>query len=422
MKIIATVGTSLITNSENVDCSSLDGLPFFQDLFDGNNNSETKKQIKRIEDSLSQNLDNGIICAEIATLKKINGNEAANISLLCTETILSYLCGRTIKNYLGEKATVEIIPGLRITDADKFKNQGFFNLLKKIREIKQLSNEKVVLNISGGYKALIPPITLLAQLEKIPLYYIYEDSNELIETGSLPINFDWGIIEDLVDLLHNKNKREKPENKEGLEKMKALKLVESGSSELTIIGQMLKEYSVNASPFTATIFGYFIEYKIYEALAQHFGAENVEHSVKLSGMGSGDIDILIRLDSNALITIEIKPSYRLFEKEYLKDTVGKIIKRVSTISEDRNQEIKETWLMLYSYSSDKNDTFSLNSETEEILHSYGQQIKAELRENVLFKIVHIYIYANKLGTERHIYQKFMKTKVKYEDIKEVFSI
>lgn len=74
------------------------------------------------------------------------------------------------------------IEGLQVKDAETFRDAGFINLIDKVVAIKG-EDTSTILNISGGYKALIPPLTLLAQLEQIPLYYIYEDSGELIETG-----------------------------------------------------------------------------------------------------------------------------------------------------------------------------------------------------------------------------------------------
>lgn len=431
MKIITTVGTSLITNSE-IDCSSLEDIEFSIGLFDGKNESSLKKFIQAKEYELTNKLENGLTCAEIATLEKIGSNEKTRVYLLCTETILSYLCGRVIKRYLENDSnkiiSVEFIQGLQVEDADMFKNHGFFNLLNRIRQIKHEDpqdegEKKVLLNISGGYKALIPPMTLLAQLEKIPLYYIYEDSEELIETGAMPINFDWSVIEELVHLLHKQKDRDKSEFKSEVDRMRELKLVEQDSIDLTIIGQMLAEYSKNASPFTATIFGYFIEHKIYEMLAGKYGPGKVEHSVKIKG--SEDIDILIKPENNKFISVEIKPSYRLDEIPYLNKTIKNIIDRSDAISgtgEDKKGKAQEVWLMVYSYSFDKKEKYVITNDKKNMLEGYANQIKQKLGNDVIFRVKHTFIFANKLGSERHIYHKFMKTKIKDTDVTEVFTM
>jgi CRISPR/Cas system-associated protein Csm6 len=98
-------------------------------------------------------------------------------------------------------------------DPETFYEQGLQNLVKKlvdkqsglIKQAKQARKDKLapVINFSGGYKAIIPFLTIIAQLENIPMYYIYEDSDHLLEMGSLPVGWDWGMVEALKPLLKN---------------------------------------------------------------------------------------------------------------------------------------------------------------------------------------------------------------------------
>ena len=113
------------------------------------------------------------------------------------QTQLQRVFAGKIKN---ENITLQRVEGLNIYDSAKFNDTGFHNLVeitsKEIRSAKA-AKEKVILNISGGYKAILPVMTLVAQLEEVPLNYVYEDSNEIIEIGNLPISFDWAAIEAL---------------------------------------------------------------------------------------------------------------------------------------------------------------------------------------------------------------------------------
>jgi len=52
---------------------------------------------------------------------------------------------------------------------------------------------ETVLNISGGYKAIVPIITLIRQLEEVPLLYNYETSQK---TKSLRVSETSGFIKD----------------------------------------------------------------------------------------------------------------------------------------------------------------------------------------------------------------------------------
>jgi hypothetical protein len=90
-----------------------------------------------------------------------------------------------------------------VDKADDFQSKviNFFADLIE-REIKKKDAE-IILNVTGGYKALIPYITIIGQLRKLELKYIYEESNELITVGRLPINFDWELAENLVGIIQD---------------------------------------------------------------------------------------------------------------------------------------------------------------------------------------------------------------------------
>jgi hypothetical protein len=94
-----------------------------------------------------------------------------------------------------------VVKGLQIKNATQFETEGFNNLLTIIQKYKTKNN--TILNISGGYKAVIPYLTLFAQLEEIPLKYMYEDSGELITVGNLPFSLDWAVVEALKPFLNN---------------------------------------------------------------------------------------------------------------------------------------------------------------------------------------------------------------------------
>ena len=50
-------------------------------------------------------------------------------------------------------------------------------------------------------KAVIPFMTLYAQLKNIELRYMYEESDNLVKVGNLPIQFDWAVGELYHDFL-----------------------------------------------------------------------------------------------------------------------------------------------------------------------------------------------------------------------------
>lgn len=215
IKVITTVGTSLFTNYMRKEVQK-----YWQDKADSdaiiqNFNIETnyksllkeqngeraknatKTAIDRywlngIETYVNEEGDlectniNGLnrhCCAEVQTLLAIaNKNEYEGepfcVYLLCTNTTLSKLAAKIIAEIdFAPVANITFhcfgddkffpIEGLQVKDAETFRDAGFINLIDKVVAIKG-EDTSTILNISGGYKALIPPLTLLAQLEQIP--------------------------------------------------------------------------------------------------------------------------------------------------------------------------------------------------------------------------------------------------------------
>lgn len=410
MKIITTVGTSLITNkSGRHDWLELDNEEFSLTLFE-EGNYFFRSEIKPKEAKLDKDVENVNSCAELASLAKIDPEGKAEIHLLCTETMTSYMCGRVLQKHLGKWAKLHYIADLRIDDPDKFETTGFLNLIEKVKEITEGDDNKTILNISGGYKILIPPMTLIAQLEKMSLHYLHEDTEKCIEIGNLPLNFDWEVIEEFVVYLHNENKRNNASS-EVIEKMRSLKLVKNDSTQLSIIGSLLKKYSDRESPFTNTIFGYFVEHKVAEYYQNEYGRDKVEHSFNPYDKGTEDIDVLILPETGYFISAEIKPDYVLEDEAFLSKITKNMIDRTKAAMSSKGVP-KEVWLIVYSYTSFSKPSFQLTQTQEELLGSMQKEFYCAIGNEIAFRVKHFFIEKNKLGGERHIYQSFMKKSLK----------
>ena len=168
--------------------------------------------------------------AEITSILKIaeklrNQDEGAQIEvqLLATDTALSVSAVRLIEKYQWPthitvrsfNPQADYIESLGVKppqgeSAEEFYDKGLQNLVKKLVDkqnglIKKARSDSYqpVINFSGGYKAIIPFLTVIAQLENIPMYYIYEESDHLLVMGSLPVGWDWEVVEALKPLLKN---------------------------------------------------------------------------------------------------------------------------------------------------------------------------------------------------------------------------
>jgi CRISPR/Cas system-associated protein Csm6 len=64
------------------------------------------------------------------------------------------------------------------------------NLIRLIDEIAQQYFDNVVFNISVGFKVKIPYLTIMEQIYGCNIYYIFEETEELLRIPPIPISID----------------------------------------------------------------------------------------------------------------------------------------------------------------------------------------------------------------------------------------
>ncbi|MBI4650843.1 hypothetical protein HY745_06080 [Candidatus Desantisbacteria bacterium] len=95
------------------------------------------------------------------------------------------------------KKKITPIDGINAYDGEEFKNKGITELFTKINSIinkyKNDDSYRIYLNITGGYKGVVPYATLQGMLypEKVTICYLYESSLEIIEIPKYPIGVDY---------------------------------------------------------------------------------------------------------------------------------------------------------------------------------------------------------------------------------------
>lgn len=210
-KIITTVGTSIITNclQDNQDLRSQFDL--IKDKF--SEDWESEKSIieilkKRVNDWAKNKKEKA--SAEIQSILKIKEelNEDIEVFLISTDTILSRLAAEIIKEWFQNNilnitiffnTKQDIIKGLQVLNYINFRNTGLINLLNRLNQITQKYWGDFIINITGGYKALIPYMTIISQMHSIPSYYVFQDDSDkdfnLLQIPQLPIDLKENIFE-----------------------------------------------------------------------------------------------------------------------------------------------------------------------------------------------------------------------------------
>lgn len=356
--IVTTVGASLFTNYlEKFDFIKAD----YNAIKDSLHKDWDLKQvrigsIKKNEDFkkwISRNLNDS--CAEIASLLKIIERQKAGVKirLLATDTVPSRLAAELIMEQTithpvtGEKVTVDFYPerdvitGLRINNAEVFQTEGLHQFVKRFAGLNKQYGP-LILNVTGGYKGLIPYLTLIAQLHKVPVMYKFEDSEALITIPQWPINFDLELVSDYGDQLCNL-KNISSDNKLILEQNHLL----DSNGERTPLGIILTDYSkeVDRSKFLNDhLRGDCVEFRWFEYYVSEYPNLKVRRSV---GKGCQEIAGK-RIEKEADIVIEGDGRIIIAESKSLK-YINDFGEKLNTQIGELLQEVKRSGIVVHEY-------------------------------------------------------------------------
>lgn len=152
-----------------------------------------------------ENLKNNL-SAEIHSLFRIEITNQDRIILLSSSTEEGYCCALAVKKYLehywnGIDVKVEKVKGLQVLDAELFRTTGVVEFVRHIiREINSYGASNIILNPTGGYKALVPYTVLIGMLKGVKCDYIFEQSTTLLELPPLPVEFKRSQFDTYKDL------------------------------------------------------------------------------------------------------------------------------------------------------------------------------------------------------------------------------
>ncbi|MCY3709414.1 MAG: hypothetical protein OXG26_11005 [Caldilineaceae bacterium] len=218
--LVTPVGTSLFTNYLNDN--SNDGFRRAYETIRKSPASDWIEYDYEIDDLRTTSLafiahKNESASAELQSIAKIQAElqNHINVRLLASDTIVSRLAAEiladeTATSVLSDQGTVEfdagtdVITGLQVENPKTFSNEGMTNLIRKIDSTSANAGgrQATAINITGGFKATLPYLTIWAQLNSVPLYYTFEETDALIKIPQAPLTIDWDVVERHSDMLH----------------------------------------------------------------------------------------------------------------------------------------------------------------------------------------------------------------------------
>lgn len=137
-----------------------------------------------------------LVSAETNSLQAMNATNEDAIFLLHTDTEDGEICAQAVADVLerhrGIKANLQRIANLQMVDAEGFRRRGVQALFQTLqRLVNDAHGHEIALNVTGGFKSVVPYVTLFGLLKLVPVYYIFERSNALLRLPSVPIQYDY---------------------------------------------------------------------------------------------------------------------------------------------------------------------------------------------------------------------------------------
>jgi len=172
--------------------------------------------IKNLIESKTSNNDklNIMKCysAEAKTFITYGIKNDDKVILFPTLTYSGVICSCILKNLLKDVFKlndIEIVfsKGLASTKNEAFVTEGLPNFLSNIVKKIEDNQEKyeIIIVATGGYKSLVPYLTLAGILYKKKIIYIYEDSDKILELPNMPVDIDFERFKINYPLLRNIN-------------------------------------------------------------------------------------------------------------------------------------------------------------------------------------------------------------------------
>ncbi|MEW5980215.1 MAG: putative CRISPR-associated protein [Acidobacteriota bacterium] len=143
-----------------------------------------------------------VLSAEIHSLMRMSVGAGDRVLLFASSTDDGRACALAVEQYLqkyrnGISTRMEPIEGLQVRDAAAFRRKGVVNFARRcLEEIRSYGPDQVILNATGGFKALVPYAVVIGMIKGVRCCYIFEQSEVLVDLPPLPVVLDRSMFEE----------------------------------------------------------------------------------------------------------------------------------------------------------------------------------------------------------------------------------
>ncbi len=136
------------------------------------------------------------VSAESNSLRAHGVTADDDVVFLHTDTEDGRVCAEVVAEILRAKRAVaprlRRVPGLQVLDATAFRRRGVQALFAELDALRAAAPDaEVVLNITGGFKSVVPYVTLYGVVHLLAVHYIFERSDQLLRLPQVPLQYDY---------------------------------------------------------------------------------------------------------------------------------------------------------------------------------------------------------------------------------------
>jgi putative CRISPR-associated protein (TIGR02619 family) len=143
----------------------------------------------------------------VSSLAKLAISDHDDVLLIGSDTKEGEICAEQlaelIENEFECNVQIRKVEGLQTIDPQAFRRRGvpeLFRVLDRYAE-SLTGGDELILNVTGGFKAVVPYVTLYAMSKRYRVIYLFETAPKLIDLPPAPLSFDWNRVATVSDAL-----------------------------------------------------------------------------------------------------------------------------------------------------------------------------------------------------------------------------